>query len=77
MCCCCSWCSRLGTHPLAPFWCPACVCLQVARALLRGVEAGQYHLPSPDLGQNLLVAGMTSLRWATVCGKHRVGLVGA
>jgi hypothetical protein len=53
------------------------VCLQVARALLRGVEAGQYHLPSPDLGQNLLVAGMTSLRWATVCGKHRVGLAGA
>ena len=44
--------------------------------MLRGIEAGQYHLPSPDLGQNLLVAGMTSLRWATPLGKHWVGLAG-
>jgi hypothetical protein len=35
----------------------------VARLLLRGIERGQYHLPSADLGQNLLVSGMTSLRW--------------
>ena len=47
----------------------------MARALLRGIEAGQYHLPSPDFGQNLLVAGMTSLRWATL-GKHRVVVAG-
>ncbi|EFN56464.1 hypothetical protein CHLNCDRAFT_57682 [Chlorella variabilis] len=34
---------------------------KVARLLLRGIERGQYHLPSADLGQNLLVSGMTSL----------------
>lgn len=39
---------------------------QVARLLLRGVEAGKYHLPSADVGQNLLVAGMTSLRCEAV-----------
>lgn len=44
---------RLAPHPCLP---------QVARLLLRGIERGQYHLPSADLGQNLLVSGMTSLR---------------
>ena len=39
-----------------------CYLLQVAKALLGGIERGQYHLPSPDLGQNLLVAAMTGLR---------------
>ncbi|KAI3426470.1 hypothetical protein D9Q98_008837 [Chlorella vulgaris] len=34
---------------------------KVARLLLRGIEQGKYHLPSADLGQNLLVSGMTSL----------------
>lgn len=34
---------------------------QVASTLLRGIECGAYHLPSPDLGQNLLVASMASL----------------
>jgi hypothetical protein len=35
----------------------------VARLLLRGIEQGKYHLPSADFGQNLLVSGMTSLRY--------------
>ena len=35
---------------------------QVASLLLHGIEQGKYHLPSADLGQNLLVSGMTSLR---------------
>lgn len=60
-----------GSRPLAaghrsPSW-TACS-LQVAASLLRGIEAGAYHLPSPDLGQNLLVSGMTSLRCAWVGG---------
>ncbi|PRW45034.1 short-chain dehydrogenase [Chlorella sorokiniana] len=34
---------------------------KVAKALLGGIEAGNYHLPSPDFGQNLLVSSMTGL----------------
>ncbi|KAI7846394.1 hypothetical protein COHA_000105 [Chlorella ohadii] len=34
---------------------------KVAQALLGGIERGDYHLPSPDLGQNLLVSAMTGL----------------
>lgn len=33
----------------------------VAAALLRSLERGHYHLASPDLGQNLLVAAMAGL----------------
>ena len=53
-------------HRVPTDWpcCPAATLPQVARVLLRGIEAGVYHLPSPDLGQNLLVSAMTSLRWA-------------
>ena len=39
--------------------------------LLAGIEAGAYHLPSPDLGQNLLVSGMTSLRCGAWAGWWR------
>lgn len=52
-------CTGAAPEPSLP---PSCLASQVARALLRGVERGAYHLPSPDLGQNMLVAGMTSLR---------------
>ncbi|KAL4448139.1 hypothetical protein ABPG75_005358 [Micractinium tetrahymenae] len=34
---------------------------KVARCLLGGIERGAYHLPTPDLGLNMLVASMTSL----------------
>ena len=40
---------------------------QVAQALLGGIERGDYHLPSPDLGQNLLVSAMTGLRCGNAC----------
>jgi 3-dehydrosphinganine reductase len=33
----------------------------VAARMLRGLERGHYHLGSPDLGQNLLVAAMAGL----------------
>ncbi|PSC70985.1 short-chain dehydrogenase [Micractinium conductrix] len=34
---------------------------KVAGVLVGGIDAGAYHLPSPDVGQNLLVALMTGL----------------
>ncbi|KAL4449376.1 hypothetical protein ABPG77_007020 [Micractinium sp. CCAP 211/92] len=34
---------------------------KVARCLLGGIERGAYHLPTPDLGLNMLVANMTAL----------------
>lgn len=33
----------------------------MAKALLLGIERGSYHLPSPDLAQNLLLDSMASL----------------
>jgi len=33
----------------------------VAAGIMRGLRAGAYHLPSPDLGQNLMVAGSAGL----------------
>jgi hypothetical protein len=39
----------------------------VAAALLRGLAGGAYHLPSPDAGQNLLVAGMAGLSPRPLC----------
>ena len=35
--------------------------LQVAQSLVRGIERGAYHLPTPDIGQVLLVDSMASL----------------
>ncbi len=29
--------------------------------MVKGMERGAYHLPSPDLGQNLMVAGSAGL----------------
>ena len=53
---------RVGLEPKDPIGWDCCRrALQVAAALARGVEAGAYHLPSPDLGQTLLIALMTSL----------------
>lgn len=37
--------------------------------MLRGIEAGAYHLPSPDFGHNVLVAasaGLTPRRYPIV-----------
>eukprot|EP00887_Chlorella_sp_A99_P007439 scaffold2.g7439.t1 len=34
---------------------------KVARALVRGIARGAYHLPTPDLGQALLISSMTSI----------------
>jgi hypothetical protein len=51
--------------------------LQVARLLLRGIEQGKYHLPSADLGQNLLVSGMTSLRRVCAVQRRAAGCVGS
>ncbi len=48
---------------------------QVAKALLGGIERGDYHLPSPDLGQNLLVSAMTGLRYRTALQLGEQGLV--
>lgn len=50
--------------------------MQVARLLLRGIEQGKYHLPSADLGQNLLVSGMTSLRRVCAVQRRAGGCVG-
>ena len=33
---------------------------QVAKCIVAGIRAGKYHLPSPDAGQNLVIAAMTS-----------------
>lgn len=50
---------------------------QVAKALVGGIERGDYHLPSPDLGQNLLVSAMTGLRCGCMFlfGLQRLGRV--
>lgn len=34
---------------------------QVAVCMMRGLEQGAYHLPSPDFGQNLMVAASAGL----------------
>ena len=34
---------------------------QVAECMMRGLEQGAYHLPSPDFGQNLMVAASAGL----------------
>jgi hypothetical protein len=35
--------------------------LQVAEQIVKGVERGEYHLPSPDFGQNLMVTTSAAL----------------
>jgi hypothetical protein len=35
--------------------------LQVATCMMHGLEQGSYHLPSPDFGQNLMVAASAGL----------------
>jgi hypothetical protein len=42
---------------------------QVAQCMVRGMEAGAYHLPSPDFGHNVMVAasaGLTPRRYPIV-----------
>ncbi|KAK9915016.1 hypothetical protein WJX75_003662 [Coccomyxa subellipsoidea] len=34
---------------------------QVAQCMLKGMERGAYHLPSPDFGQNLMIAASAGL----------------
>ena len=38
-----------------------CRASQVAQSMLRGMERGAYHLPSPDFGQNLMIAASAGL----------------
>jgi hypothetical protein len=35
--------------------------MQVAEALMRGIERGAFHLPTPDFGQLLLLDSMAGL----------------
>jgi hypothetical protein len=35
--------------------------VQVAKSMMRGMERGAYHLPSPDLGHNVMVAASAGL----------------
>lgn len=35
--------------------------MQVAKCMVEGMERGSYHLPSPDFGQNLMVAASAGL----------------
>lgn len=39
----------------------------VAAKIVHGLAKGAYHLPSPDLGQNFLVAGMAGLSPRALC----------
>ncbi len=35
--------------------------MQVAKCMIKGMERGVYHLPSPDFGQNLMIAASAGL----------------
>ena len=39
----------------------------VAACIVKGLRRGAYHLPSPDLGQNLMVAGSAGLSSRPLC----------
>lgn len=39
----------------------------VAACIIKGLKRGAYHLPSPDLGQNLMVAGSAGLSPRPLC----------